>query len=225
LRSSEKVRRACFRGELPVACYITDRKTLPGVSLLACVRWASDWGVQLIQIREKDLCDRALYALTGRVVRLTESTGCRIVVNGRADIALAAGAHGVHLPSQGPDPRALRRWLPPDFIIGVSTHSAAEARDAAASGADYVLLGPVFKTESKRGMGRPLGLSRLRRACALVPVPVIALGGIRPDNVRAVLDAGAAGIAGIRIFQVELPRLGVSRSSLLARPGARDSRC
>lgn len=157
--------------------------------------------MDFVQIREKDLSDRQLFDLTRRVVALAESTHCRVLVNGRADIAVAAGAHGVHLPSQGLQLADLKSWLPRGFLAGVSVHSIREGRAAAAQGADYVLLSPVFPTPSKAHYGPPLGLEYLRRARRLLPLPVFALGGIRPDNLASVLNIMPAGVAGISLFQ------------------------
>lgn len=217
-------RRGCFPDRQPFFYYITDRKQLPSGALLGRVRRAARWGVDFVQIREKDLCDRELYDLTTRVLKAVEDTDCCVLVNGRADVALAAGAQGVHLPAQGIHPAALRPRFPRPFLIGVSTHSIGDVRRAASRGADYVLFGPVFRTESKTHFGPPLGLASLRRACAAVPIPVIALGGIHPELVPSVLASGAAGIAGISMFQQDIPRLRLTRARLLpgritARPG------
>lgn len=134
-------------------------------------------------------------------VHAASGTRCRILVNGRADIALAAPANGVHLPSAGLLATNIRGWLPKGFLIGVSAHSKQEAARAAANGADYVLLGPVYPTESKLSYGPPLGLEYFRQACHKLPIPALGLGGIDPEHVSFVLDAGAAGVAGIRLFQ------------------------
>ncbi len=207
MRTSEKVPGGSFPDRRPLYYYITDRGRLPGMTLIRCVSRAVRWGVDFVQVREKDLDDRELFDLVVRIVRTAAGTACRIMVNGRADVALAAGAHGVHLPGNGIDPALLRPRLPPGFLVGVSTHSLREVRRAAAAGADYVLFGPVFPTESKLRYGPPLGLGMLRRACAAVRIPVIALGGMRLDSLPAVIRAGAAGIAGIGMFQQpKLPR-------------------
>ena len=168
---------------------------------MECVRRALRWGVDFIQIREKDLSERALFELTCRVVSLARRTECRILVNGRADIALAAGAHGVHLPSAGLQIQEIRPWLPKNFCFGVSAHTMQEIRHAFAQNADYILLGHIFPTESKRGYGPCLGLDFLRNACLAVSTPIFALGGMRPESVGPVLESGAAGIAGISLFQ------------------------
>lgn len=168
---------------------------------MRCIRRALNWGVDFIQIREKDLQDRALYQLTCSIVSLARSTACRILVNGRADIALAAGAHGVHLPSDGLQISKIRPWLPKDFCIGVSVHTMPEIRRACAQNPDYLLLGHVFPTKSKLGYGPPLGLDYLRNVCSGISVPVLGLGGIRPESIGLMLETGAAGIAGISLFQ------------------------
>ena len=185
----------------PVYYYITDRSQLSSRSLAASIRRALDWGVDCIQIREKDLSERALYDLTRRVVSMARGTGCKILVNGRADVALAAGADGLHLPSSGLRIRDVRAWSPARFYIGISAHTMREIRDACAEGADYILLGHVFPTASKEALGPDLGLKFLRKACSASTVPILGLGGMSPESIESVLEAGAAGIAGISLFQ------------------------
>jgi thiamine-phosphate diphosphorylase len=157
--------------------------------------------VDFIQLREKDLPDRDLFKLTCRAVSLARGTKCRILVNGRADIALAARAHGVHLPSTGLRISDIRPWLPADFCIGVSVHTLREIRNACGRHVDYVMLGHVFPTDSKIGLGPALGLDFLRKACSISSVPVFGLGGMSADLIGPVLDSGAAGVAGISLFQ------------------------
>ena len=147
------------------------------------------------------LADRGLFELTRRIVGLAHGTGCKILVNGRADIALAAGAHGVHLPSNGLKISDIRPWLPKEFCVGISVHAMREIRAACDQKADYILLGHVFPTESKRGYGPNLGLKYLKKACLNSSVPVLGLGGMRPESIIPVLQAGAVGIAGISLFQ------------------------
>ena len=201
----------------PLFYYITDRRSLavPGeASLLRRVRKIIARGVDFIQIREKDLSDRRLFELTRRVVEMARETPraarCRVLVNGRADIAAAAGADGVHLASSGLRISDIRAWIPKNFIVGVSVHTMREIRAACAEGADYIIAGHVFPTASKQGMGAALGVDFLRRACLAASVPILALGGITAERVPTVLQTGAAGVAGISLFQKddEFARLG-----------------
>ncbi len=212
MSTSDRDRSGVFPARRPLYYYITDRKQIPSGRLPARVRRLVRWGVDFIQIREKDLDDKSLFLLTSEIVRLARGSPCRILVNGRADIALAAGADGVHLPAQGLRVEDLRPWVPAGFLIGCSTHNRKEALRARDSGADYILLGPVFATPSKAGLGSPLGLARFAEICGRIDLPVFGLGGITCETAPLVLKSGAAGIAGIRLFQsargLGLPRGG-----------------
>ncbi len=204
---SGKARKITFPARRPLFYYVTGRRQLPVPSttaLLVRIRCALSWGVDFIQLREKDLPDPELLALTQNTVELARDTGCRILVNGRLDIALAGGAHGIHLPSAGLGVTDLMPYLPKGFLVGASVHSLREARSAGDAGADYVLLSPIFHTASKAGYGKPLGLRCLARACAALRVPILGLGGIRPADVGRVLETGAAGVAGISLHQRDL---------------------
>jgi thiamine-phosphate pyrophosphorylase len=157
--------------------------------------------VSLVQLREKQMRPRMLYELTRRAADLTRGSETRLLVNDRADIALAAGADGVHLTSRSLDPLVVRNIAPRDFLIGVSTHSLEEARAASASDADFAVFGPVFATPSKEAYGAPLGLEVLREAAhAVAPFPLLALGGVTRERVAQVVGAGARGVAAIRLF-------------------------
>lgn len=174
--------------------YITDRH---GCSdLLACVDRAVRDSVDYIQIREKDLNARDLLALTRRVVALAVGSRTQILVNGRPDVAMAAGAHGVHLPSDAIGAEEWRTVLPKEFLIGVSCHSVGDLQRSRA--ADFAVFGSVFPSPGKAAT---VGLEALRVAVRVSPIPVFALGGVDEGNAEQCVAAGAIGIAGIRMFQ------------------------
>lgn len=158
-------------------------------------------GVQLIQIREKQLTATVLFELARVVVASARGSSTRVLINDRADIAASAGADGVHLATTSLTPDVIRKSFGAEFLIGVSTHSLAEAREAFRQGADFAVFGPIFPSPSKAGYGPPLGVGQLKdAACELTPFPLIALGGISPERVNECLLAGAAGVAGITLF-------------------------
>jgi thiamine-phosphate pyrophosphorylase len=187
---------------------ITDRATLAGCDMPEWLHRLGAAGVDAVQIREKDLDDRAVYGLT-RLARSVLPPSTRLLVNGRLDVALAAGgsggaggagAIGVHLPADGVPVAALRRRFGTTVLLGRSTHSLEEVESARDDGADYVTFGPVYPTPSKERFGPPLGLEALARAAA-GGLPVYALGGVTLGRFGEVAAAGAAGVAGIRLFQ------------------------
>lgn len=172
--------------------------------LIGLVQAAVQARIDLIQIREKQLSARTLHYLAMRAVEITRGSATRLLVNDRADIALASGADGVHLTSTSLDATVVRRTFGSDLLIGVSTHSLEEAAAARRGGADFAVFGPVFNTQSKPLQGTPLGLNSLSEATrALAPFPLIALGGITMQNTHEALRAGAAGVAAIGLFSDE----------------------
>ncbi len=172
---------------------------------------AVEVGIALIQIREKNLPSGLLFGLVNDAAAVTRDSGTRLLVNGRADIALAAGADGVHLPADGLPADIVRQTFPAEFLIGVSTHSADEAIGAKSNEADFITYGPVFESPGK---GPPTGLEMLNKVCEYVePFPVIALGGIDESNYGGVLVSGASGFAAIRFLNDEFRLRKLSRPS------------
>jgi thiamine-phosphate pyrophosphorylase len=182
-------------------CYITDRLALHPASVVPVILGAIRAGVDLVQIREKELSGRDLMEIVRPAVESARGTQTQVVVNDRLDVALASDAAGVHLGTKSFPVRAMRQHVARGFLVGASCHSLQEVQEAEAAGASYVLLGPIFETPSKLRYGPPLGLAKLQGVTARVNVPVLALGGITVSRVRTCSDAGASGIAGISIFQ------------------------
>jgi thiamine-phosphate pyrophosphorylase len=193
--------------------YITDRNSFPGTALekeqllLKKIAACAAAGVDLIQLREKDLGGRELESLARKALAtLSGGSPARLLINSRSDVALACGAHGVHLPAGdllASDVRMVwNRAGRPAPLIGVSVHSLDEAALAEAHGADFAVFGPVFE---KSGQPHPQGLEHLRQACRrsdrAASMPLLALGGVSRDNAEQCLEAGASGVAGIRLFQ------------------------
>jgi thiamine-phosphate pyrophosphorylase len=185
-----------------IECYITDRRSLgAGDSLLHVISRKLIEGPDWIQIREKDLAARELFALVRSVLDLPNPRGVKILVNSRVDVAIAARAAGAHLPSDSPPAHLWRAIVPPGFLLGVSCHSVEEVRQAEQEGADYVLFAPVFPPLSKPSDRPALGLAELSRASESARIPVLALGGITRENAEVCVAAGASGIAGISLYQ------------------------
>ena len=180
---------------LDFALYLVTDRAMARRPLAEAVEECLDAGLRAVQLREKDLAVRDLLELAVSLREGTRRRGARLLINDRADVALAAGADGVQRTHLSLPVEALRRIAPPAFLIGASVHSEGEARQAAAEGADFVVFGPVYDTPSKRQYGQPQGLQALEQVAAAVDCPVIAIGGITPDRVRDVLAAGAVGVA------------------------------
>ena len=174
---------------------ITDEAIAGGRSHATIAREAVRGGAGIIQLRGKGMSGAEL-AAAGRELRaITKRGGAALIVNDRLDVAIACGADGVHLGRNDMPVGTARQLAPPGFIIGASVGSAAEAAEAVRAGADYVAASPVFATTSKDDAGPGCGLDGLREIRRAVAVPVIAVGGIGPEDVDAVVQAGADGIA------------------------------
>ncbi|HXX80110.1 MAG TPA: thiamine phosphate synthase [Thermodesulfovibrionales bacterium] len=175
---------------------ISDRKLLSAHHLLfSAVEDALRSGVRAIQLREKDLSVREVLGMAYRMRELTRKYRARFFINDRVDIALCTEADGVHLGQSGIPVSAVRNMVKEGFLIGVSTHSMEEAISAEKEGADFVTFGPLFETPSKRVYGAPLGAEALREVRKRVSIPLFGIGGIKPGNVREVVQSGAFGVA------------------------------
>jgi len=195
-------------------CYSTDRSKFPGDesarqrALLAKIAEAVRCGVELIQLREKDLSTRELEVLASAATRVVRENshepGTRLLINSRSDIALACGADGVHLRSEDISPQDVRKiWINAGNssrpLVSVSCHTVAEVASAASASADFAIFAPVFEKKYSPAM-KAAGLDQLRSACSQ-KIPVLALGGVTLENAAACIEDGAAGIAAIRLFQ------------------------
>lgn len=183
-----------------IRCYITDRHALKGETLLDSIARNLRDGINWIQLREKDLPARDLYELVRAAMQLPNPHAAKFIVNTRADVALAAGADGVHFPAGSPEPKRWRGIAPSGFLLGVSCHTADEVAAAEKEGATYAMLAPVFAPLSKASTLTPHGTDGLARAAQRVRIPVLALGGITQANAAACIAAGAQGIAGISLY-------------------------
>jgi thiamine-phosphate pyrophosphorylase len=207
----------------PLLCYVTDRRGLhvanPAESVAALTQTIEEIaaaGVDWVQIREKDLPARELASLTRKTLAIAANVSAkraspiRVFVNDRLDVAVAEGAHGVHLGEVSlPVAEAKRmiasamrkKAIEESFLVGVSCHSLEAAQAAQRDGADYIFFGPVFATPSKAPFGAPQGLARLAQVCRAVSIPVLAIGGIGQETMAECTAAGALGVAAIRLFQ------------------------
>jgi len=191
----------------PLIYLITDGETTAAnftekkPQILNLVEAAVQTKISLIQIREKKLSARLIFELASEVARLTQNTETKLLVNDRADIALAARADGVHLTSRSVSVAVIKRSFPKNFIVGVSAHTVAEAESAKGQGANFATFSPIFPSPGK---GESLGIEMLRTVCeSLKPFPVIALGGINETNFKQILETGASGFAAVRFLNNE----------------------
>jgi len=201
---------------IPVVHLITDRRLAPDPAARADAALAGiPPGRVAVHLREKDLCGAALLSLARALARVCRARGQLLLVNDRLDVALAAGAAGVHLPSAGVPPADARRLLGPAALVGVSCHSAADVARARDGGASFATFGPVWDTPSKRPFGPPVGLAALRDAARL-GLPLVALGGVTPERAAEAFAAGAAGVAVIRAWLAGADPAGAARALLAA---------
>jgi thiamine-phosphate diphosphorylase len=188
-------------------CLVTDRHRLrPDAVTFAAARqglveqaaWAARAGVDMLQVRERDLEGGPLAALVSALLDVSRGSPLRVIVNDRLDIALACGAHGVHLRHDSLQAADVRRLAPPGFLVGRSVHGVAEALTAGP--VDYLIAGTVFRTASKSSEAPLLGTDGLAAVAKAAGVPVLAIGGVRADHFEELAAAGAAGVAGIGLF-------------------------
>jgi|Deesub1362B_J571_1020462.scaffolds.fasta_scaffold00011_36 thiamine-phosphate pyrophosphorylase len=174
-------------------CFITDRR-LSALSIEDTVKAVLDAGVKWVQYREKELTRREIYLTAERLRRITQEYGAVFIINDHADIALSVGADGVHL-GQDDLPLKEARKVMKDKIIGISTHDLEQAKEAEEGGAEYIGFGPVFSTSTKKAAGTPRGIEVLKKVTDAVSIPVVAIGGIKLDNLEEVIKAGAEAVA------------------------------
>ncbi len=172
---------------------VTDRRR---GNVLALAARAIGKGVEMIQVREKDLPASELLEVVRQIRNLASGTSTRVVVNDRLDVALAANADGIQLPANGLPAKRVRPFVK---VLGVSTHTVEEAIAASGAGADFIVFGPIFNTPGKNAVG----LEPLRQVVSAVKTPVLAIGGMTSETIPLVMEAGAAGFAAIRLFQTD----------------------
>jgi thiamine-phosphate pyrophosphorylase len=186
---------------------VTDRNQTGGRDLLWVLEQALDGGVKAIQLREKDLSGRDLFSLAERSHKLCQAYDAALFINDRVDVAMAVDAAGVQLSQTSLPVITTRALLGPQKIIGVSTHSLREAKEAEQNGADFVLFGPVYFTASKAAYGAPQGLPALKTIVDNISLPVYAIGGIKSENIESTKKLGVRGVALISaIVSAESPK-------------------
>lgn len=209
----------------PVICFVTDRHRLAErlaldpagdevlERLAGLVGGAADAGVDLVQVREADLDGQSLAAYVRRLVERVQGSRTRILVNDRLDVALAAGAQGVHLKDAPVSVERIRATAPDGFLIGQSIHSPEDAAD---SSADYLIFGAVFPSRSKPDLPAGAGLAGLEAAASRARVPVLGIGGVNRTHFPAIAATGAAGIAAIDLFLPPGPGVAVALQDIVA---------
>lgn len=174
---------------------ITDRNIIKNRSLKECVEEAIKGGVTIVQIREKDASTREFYNIAKEIKEVTDKYNIPLIINDRLDIALAVDAAGVHLGQSDMSIEVARKILGEDKIIGISSGNLEEALEAEKSGADYLGLGAVFYTGTKKDIDEPIGLDGLKEITNKIKIPSVAIGGINKDNTAEVMKTGVNGIS------------------------------
>src|SRR4029077_8592186 len=174
---------------------VTDRHQTNGRPLVPLLQQVLPAGTPAIQLRERDLSARELVTLAQEVKTVTASRGAQLLINDRIDVALAFEGVGVHLRSNSLPVTVARQMVGTQRLLGISAHSVEEAVQAASQGADYIVLGPIYETPSKRAFGPPLGIHALEKACRLVSLPIMGIGGVTSARARERRRAGAFGAA------------------------------
>lgn len=174
---------------------VTDPVLHGGRGVVPTCREALHSGVRFLQLRDKEASTRDLLNTALELKALCDNFSAWFVVNDRIDVAMASGAHGVHLGQSDMPAGIARSLMGPDAVIGVSARTTAEAVEAAEAGADYIAANLVFSTNTKSGLGEPLGLEMVKELSRASSLPLIAIGGIKPENASSVINAGCAGVA------------------------------
>lgn len=185
--------------------------TRPMLSPVDFAEVCVECGIRMLQLREKDLSDREQLALAQRLVAITRHSVTRLLIDDRIDLAILSGADGVHLGQTDLPPEAARRLLPPEMLLGLSTHSLTQARDALAQKPDYIGFGPLFPTPTKKIPDPAVGLDRLREVLSFTNVPVVGIGGVFPENLPDILSTGVQTVAMVRYFMAAATRAELRR--------------
>lgn len=174
---------------------VTDRHQTNGRPLVSLLQRVLTAGAPAIQLRERDLSARELVTLAREAQAMTASRRSQLLINDRIDVALALEGVGVHLRGNSLPVSVARQLLGVQRLLGVSVHAVEEVLSAQSQGADYIVLGPIYETPSKQMFGPPLGIHTLEKACRLVRIPIIGIGGVTAARAREMRRAGAFGVA------------------------------
>ena len=173
---------------------VTDRSWLNGATLESTVEKVLEAGVTFLQLREKDLSDEAFLAEANKIKPLAQKLNVPFVINDNIEVAIKCGADGVHVGQSDIVDKDVRTLVGPDMILGISANTVETAKRAEESGADYIGVGAVFGTATKKD-AQAISVARLREICAAVSIPVVAIGGINEHNILQLADSGIDGVA------------------------------